>query len=493
MLEYGLYQPLRFHKDLKHQNRNRKGFTGDVFKLISPVNYLLPFQIKRDPSSLPFNSIKYVSVKSGAETDVLPALADGEVKTYSFNSYDVFLNFGSQEHTLSLTEGEYYLVVSDGAETWYSETVFLRNFDPDDLQSAVCELTKITYFDTCDVGGIFYRTAEYGGVGAKQYRNVFYLEVGVGKPEYEYNEEGEEDGLGNFSPDYKRLTKNYFLQAVLPEYMLDAVQLLPLHKNIEVHTSEGYTGSIDTITINSEWQGDKGVWALTDILFSTDFVVKTACCSAEEVPLPGCLRTDKTFVARLIEGSDDYNNFEYTKSGTPDKIPLIDGDRVMVLQPNGILRLKDYDEAGGTYDTPTLILSVGEMYADSNTLSGLGLNPTIYYLWGGSGTVGFLEDPQIDDLTYDTILQKWYLVGKTFDPSTVQIYGKVNGSYVFAAQDTGVNFNDNGTFFDIPPASTHIRINAVGASGCIARQSAEYELPFGGVGTGAIGSTFLVG
>lgn len=496
-LQYGLYQPLRFYENVNHQNRFKNGFVGNIFELITPTNYLIPFQIKRPASSLPINSIKYVSVKTGLETEAIGALGSSDTKLFPFNSYDIFVHFGQEPHTLGLPEGEYHLIVSDTVNTWYSETFFLKNFDPDNLNLVGCELTKITYYDTCDVGGIFYRTLEYhNGLGGKQYKNVFYLDVEIGKPEYEYTEEGEEDGLGNFSPDYKKLTKNYFLQPILPEFMLDAIQLLPLHKNIEVETREGYTGVVDTLTVNSEWEGDKGVWALTDILFSTDFVVKTGCCSSEEVPLTTCLRVESQFVAYLLEGSDDYNNFEYADAsdatGTT-KIPLVDNDRVLVEDLSGILTLKDYNETNGTYDSPTLILSKGNTFIDANELNGVALNPQLYYLWGGSNSIGFLEDVEITDVTYNSAIQKWTVTGKAFDPSTVVVYGKVGSNYIQATQDTGENFNDNGTLFTMPPTSTHVKIVCVGATGCEAGESVDFELPFGDVGTGVIGSTFIVG
>lgn len=490
-LEYGIRQPLRFYEKLEHQNRFRKGGNAKVFKHIAPTNYILPFQIKRTAGLFPITGLKYIFVKDGSEIDLFTALGSNQLEKYAFADYDYLVHFGDEPHAAIIPEGEYYLEVTDSVNTWYSEVLELRSFDPNDLSLSDCVPTKIVYWDTCDVADIFYRTVEYGSViGAKQYKNIIYLDIDVGKPEYEYSEEGEEDGLGNFNPDYKKLEKQYILQGVYPEYFVDALALIPLHIGgsgvVEILTSRGYTGVVDRFTVTPEWQGDLGVWALTDLIFSTEFIVKTNCCGSLDVPMTRCLRGGHEFVATILEGSPNYINFEYTDaSDGVTKIPLQDTDKVLIHLTTGIRVMRQYNEPNGTYDPVPLIVLNGQSAIDLNQLNSNSGNA--YYF---KNSLGYSINPVIDSHGVDAITGEYRIEGVSHNAAIVQVIAQTNNSNnQLVATLSGEQYVSNGVSFDLPAGVQSLFIRALGLN-CILGDS--NSINFNGINSMSIEGDFII-
>jgi len=500
MLQYGIKQPLRFYQKLEHQNRYRKGAAAKVFKLLAPTNRLLPFQLKRAATLLPIQSIKYVSVVDGSSTELLASLDSGELQTFAFQTYDYLVHFGIEDLGLTMPEGEYYLEVTDSVNTWYSEVIQVTDFDADDLTANSCVVTKLTYYDTCDVADIFYRTQAFGG---PQYKNIVYLDVDIGKPEYDYNEEGDEDGEGRFEADYKRLEKQYLLQGVFPEYMVDALTLIPLHIGktgvVEVLTQRGYAGEVDRITVSPQWQGDLGLWALTDILFSTEFVVKANCCDALDVPVTGCLRNYTRAEATVTTGSVDYLAFQYTDAVTGNKVDLLDGQRILATVSGGT-ELRTYDAANSQYVTVGAP-AAGSAVQDENLARLDGETPvtsaegTLFvdrYVFYSNGQPLYTTAVSIFTDAYDQNAGQRLLTGQAFTDSLVSVYVTTGTDDVLVATLTGAEFNANGAYYSTPAGATGVYIESVGLS-CVLGTSATSAYTFAGVGSGSIGSTFAVG
>lgn len=360
-LKYGIKQPLRIYEHLSHQNRNRKNANSSVFELMCPTHMLLPFQIIRPASVGSITSIRLVeSANPGNVLELINSIQASDIDVIPFDTFDYLVHFGTQNHTANIDPGRYYLQIQDISRTWYSEEITFKEFRED--LSDGCAITKITYWDTCDIADIFYRTQSTSG---KQYKNILYLDIDVSNPEYEYDEEGDNDAEGNFIPEYKRLGKQYQLERVFPEYMVDALTTLPLHigptGTVEVLTDRGYTGEIAEVSVSPEWQGKTSRWALTEILFTTEFVVKVGCCDALEVPITECLRNYTSFVAKIVENSTDYNNYQYTSAGAGGgTVPLVDNDLVLIELLGGGYELKRYNDSPQGYENPILIFLQGD-------------------------------------------------------------------------------------------------------------------------------------
>jgi hypothetical protein len=103
------------------------------------------------------------------------------------------------------------------------------------------------------------------------YRNTLYLNTQLGKPEYEFNEEGENrDGF--FFPEKQISEKKYKCQVLAPEYLCDVMRLIRMCDHVRV-TDKGRIYDCDTFLITPEWQ-EQGNLASVEIEFETDTVVK---------------------------------------------------------------------------------------------------------------------------------------------------------------------------------------------------------------------------
>ena len=352
------------------------------------------------------------------------------------------------------------------------------------------------YWDKYDVANIFYRTEEYG---AQQYKNILYLDIDIGKPEYQFSEEGEEDGQGKFSPDFKRLEKEYLLQGVFPEYLVDALALIQLHIGgtgvVEVLTQRGYTGVVDKMVVSPDWQDDYGVWALTDIVFSTEFLTKVNCSDSSDVPVQTCVRQFLEVVATLTEDTADFNNFQYTSLEDSSVVPLVDGDLILLYSAlNDTTLLRKYNESNSSYDTPLITHMKGDAVVDMNVFNGGSLSEPTYYYYGGTSGIGWVNDPVLTDITFNvnpSDTQSYSIEGHVYSDSLVQVILNTNsaGTEILHSM-TGQEFNDTGHTFIRPSYATSVFIRAIGI---ICNLGDSNNMTFTGIAIMIVGFTNIVG
>ena len=123
--------PLRFYtsKDDKLANKDYMYDDGKQNLQLCPENTLIDFQIIRDASPDTITDFKIYT-----ENDVVHATLDTDLLTIRTvinenNKYDVIIY---NKHELEVAEemdcGIYYLLVSDGTNTWYSEDFEAINY-----------------------------------------------------------------------------------------------------------------------------------------------------------------------------------------------------------------------------------------------------------------------------------------------------------------------------------------------------------------------------
>jgi hypothetical protein len=131
---------------------------------------------------------------------------------------------------------------------------------------------KFEYWNTCDLGNIYYQGGQHFW---------FYLDGDVLEPFHEDTEDGQEDGEGDFIPTYRRQMKRYRIRtSLIPDYLIDAIQRMKLHDNIELTFKTGEVEQIYNLDIEPEWQFEKYCWQGTvTMTFDMDEkVVLGACC-----------------------------------------------------------------------------------------------------------------------------------------------------------------------------------------------------------------------
>lgn len=161
---------------------------------------------------------------------------------------------------------------------------------------------KFEYWNTCDLGNIYYQGGQHF---------IFYLDADVGEPIHEDVEEGQENGDGDFIPTYRRQMKRYRIRTgLVPDYLIDAIQRMKLHDNIELTFKSGEVEQIYNVDVEAEWQFERYAWQGTlTITFDMDETITIgACCDNLVVgePIPEFYWVAET--GSDASGDGSYNN-----------------------------------------------------------------------------------------------------------------------------------------------------------------------------------------
>lgn len=253
--------PLAWYTDKKYQNHRKSFAYGKVFDLITPTRKLLPFQIVRKERVQQISSVKLWNKDDTLFMDITVQIKETGliVKNYNSLDVDVIIYPGLLPMAIEMPEGQYYCSITDGVETWYSE-VFTSVVNVEGYVLLEWRCKHDLYYS----GGLV-------SYESPKYKNMVYLKTEIGKPRYDFVEEGE-DRDGYFFPEKQVSEKTFKFTVLAPEYLADAMRLVRLNDYIRVH-SDGRTYEIDTFLMSEKWQ-TQGDIASLEIEFQTDTVVK---------------------------------------------------------------------------------------------------------------------------------------------------------------------------------------------------------------------------
>lgn len=162
----------------------------------------------------------------------------------------------------ALPNGQYYLRLTDGVNTWYSE-IFTAVND-------IAPYLKITWWDeqdfVMDAG-----TIVYSENGVNIFKNILYLDSSLAKPEYPFEEEGETRD-GYFFPVKQISEKRYRFAFWASEYLLDVMRFIRMADYAEIDW-HGQHFSLDTFLITPEWEANGDI-AAVEASFDTATVAK---------------------------------------------------------------------------------------------------------------------------------------------------------------------------------------------------------------------------
>ena len=181
------------------------------------------------------------------------------IKAFAGFGYDVIVFPGQVPIFQQFENGQYYMKMSDGLNTWYSEVFTVVN----DIQPYL----KITWWDTedfvMDAGTIVYTEPAF--------KNVVYIQSNIAKPEYPFEEEGENRD-GYFFPTKQISEKRYKFNFLASEYLLDVMRFIRMADFTEIEYN-GKRYILDTFLISPEWE-DNGDVATVEAEFDTATVAK---------------------------------------------------------------------------------------------------------------------------------------------------------------------------------------------------------------------------
>lgn len=255
------YSPIPWYESIAEQNARKWWINGKVYPLFAQGAFLLPFQIilpHDDGRSLGDASI----ILYTPDGEWVPGAAISEtegLRLYQFADYDVYVwNGTTQVKSGGLENGRYYMIFNDDINVRYSEIfTVVNNIEP---------YLRISWYDQSDLvmdaGRIIYQ----GG-----YINTIYLQADLAKPQYLFNEEGEERD-GYFYPTKQVSEKRFNFKFWASEYLLDCMRFIRMSDFVTI-AYRGKTYQADTFLLTPEWE-DAGDVAAVTAEFDTATVAK---------------------------------------------------------------------------------------------------------------------------------------------------------------------------------------------------------------------------
>lgn len=253
---------LPFYTSIDEQNHRKSYAYGKIYPLFAPADMLLPFQIIRNTRANDVTSVVLYEKTGKQVADITTNMKETGLQIVRFQSlrYDVILYPSILPMPLNQLDGIYYMTLSDGVQTWYSEMFT--------VVQDVSAYLKIQWWDVenlvFDAGQIVYTEPNY--------KNTLYLCTELGKPEYEFEEDGEERD-GYFFPEKQISVKTYKCTILAPEYLCDVMRFIRMADYIHITDKYGREYDCDTFLITPKWE-TQGDLASVEIEFKTNTVVK---------------------------------------------------------------------------------------------------------------------------------------------------------------------------------------------------------------------------
>jgi len=145
------------------------------------------------------------------------------------------------------------------------------------------DLLKIEYSNTHDLidkvaGDISGRVLYQNG-----YSNSVYLDVDVKEPKYPILEDGKDNGDKEFIPTFLKWEKRYVFTDYLPEFLVDALTLIPIHNSIWITLKNGESNKVKDVITDVDWEDigetekSSGCFAKVTFSFAVDSIILTTC------------------------------------------------------------------------------------------------------------------------------------------------------------------------------------------------------------------------
>lgn len=283
------FSVLPFYCDINEQFHRLPYSYGAFYSLYCPLGELLPFQIQRaHAASQPVTEVMLIRVSDGTMTDITQQVVETGLQVVEFAAQDEDVIVYNAVMPLTLPQGmravgRYYLRVTDGVNVWYSDVFTWTDAG---------NLLRIQWYDEenliTDSGIIVYRDPRF--------INNLYLCTEVGKPEYQFTEEGETRD-GYYFPEKQLSEKTYKATILAPEYLCDVMRLIRMADHIRITDTYGRIYDCDTFQLDVKWE-EQGDLASVVMEWQTDSVVK---------------KVGVAYVRRMagdynIDYNDDYDN-----------------------------------------------------------------------------------------------------------------------------------------------------------------------------------------
>ena len=259
---------LPFYGSLDEQNHRKSYAYGEIYPLYCPINSVPKFQAVITHSDATISSVAVYSAQGAYEAAISAWMVEGglEKKAFASDGYDVIVYpDGARTQTeLSLPEGRHYLVITMSDNTKYYSDIFT-------CVGMIGSYLKIEWWDVDDFVMDGCRIV-YPLASNVWFKNCLYLSTELGKPDYEFNEEGEQRD-GYFFPEQQISEKKYKCTFLASEYLCDVMRFIRMADYVKITDKYGNIYRADTFLITPKWEA-QGDLAAVDLEFTCDTVAK---------------------------------------------------------------------------------------------------------------------------------------------------------------------------------------------------------------------------
>lgn len=271
------FSPLPFYKvdgnelDNKYLQSNKPYAYGAVFDMPIAGGWLMPFQFSVDFEVFQISSAFVIPIDTPSATEGLTAASLDVV--YDQDDGKSTIMFYGEQHG-SLPVGRMYIEIelidaSNSSRQVYMSDIFNNVRQATNNQHVVPDgYIRLTYnndhYLRYNGGKIYFGYGKFDGFD-------ILIDTTIGKPNYTF-EEKSSDRLGYRYIESQVSNKAYGFTFIAPEYLCDALRLLPMC-NQRVITDKWHTyNQITDVNIDVEWL-DQGDLAKVTITFNNDTVI----------------------------------------------------------------------------------------------------------------------------------------------------------------------------------------------------------------------------
>jgi hypothetical protein len=213
-------QPLTFFPDYSSYRNHARSVIGsrtNIPPIIVDKTRFIPFQLKKSSAIQDFpTSIILHDSFTGDQTDITSLLPINILYVSGSNGWIVFM--GNSNLSQNLTEGKYYMYITDGTNEWYSEDFY------------ICDISgkryiQFEYYNTYDAFDFIYQ----GG-----YKNRIIVKASISQDsEYEtFRDEIEDKEKRKYNSILVKKKMFNIRDLILNNSLADAIQEMELHDSI---------------------------------------------------------------------------------------------------------------------------------------------------------------------------------------------------------------------------------------------------------------------
>ena len=252
------FSVLPFYDSVDQQLHRKSYAYNSVFPLIAYKDFFIPFQFTASDFGVTRIAIHRID-GSVLFTNVVQAFSDAGMRVTQESGVTRVVFPARLPTAISMPQGQFYLAISRASRTVFSEVFTVSNSVKNCLLLEWADIEDLDY-----EGGTF----KY----ADGFKNKLYIDSQLGKPEYKFEEEGE-DRDGFFFPEKRISEKVYKFTFLAPEYLLDALRIVRLSDHVFITDMYGKKYRCDTILMTPKWEA-QGNLASVQVEFETGTVVK---------------------------------------------------------------------------------------------------------------------------------------------------------------------------------------------------------------------------